>query len=96
MILEYSTRGAGELDALKGLGQEISLGVVNPGTADVESVEHIIAQVREAARLVPESKIFLNPDCGPGPFAQRPMNDADIATEKLRNIVKASEKLRHG
>lgn len=96
LILEYSTTRAGELDALKGLGQEIGLGVVNPRTADVESVEQVIAQVREAARFVPESRIFLNPDCGFGTFAQRPMNDADVATEKLRTIVRASEKLRHG
>lgn len=96
LTLEYSTTRAGELDALKGLGQEIGLGVVNPRTSDVESVEQVIAQVREAARFVPESRIFLNPDCGFGTFAQRPMNDADVATEKMRNIVKAAEQLRHG
>ena len=39
-------------------------------------------------------KFLLNPDCGFGTFAQRPMNSDEIAFEKLKVMVEAAKKLR--
>jgi len=39
-------------------------------------------------------QIYLNPDCGFGTFAERPVNTADVAAEKLRAIHQAAEVLR--
>ena len=43
-------------------------------------------------------QIFLNPDCGFGCFANRCVNDEESAARKIRNIVKAAQRLRekHG
>ncbi len=95
LVLEYATPRAGELDAVREMGdKEIGLGVVNPRTETVESVEQIIGRVQELRKFVPDEKIFLNPDCGFGTFSQRPMNSDQIALEKLKAIVKAAEELR--
>lgn len=95
LTLEYATPRAGELDAIQDIGgKEIGFGVVNPRTETVETVEQIVARVQELRKFVPDEKIFLNPDCGFGTFAQRPMNSDQIAFEKLRVIAEASKKLR--
>jgi 5-methyltetrahydropteroyltriglutamate--homocysteine methyltransferase len=39
-------------------------------------------------------QIYLNPDCGFGTFAERPVNTADVAAEKLWAIHQAAEVLR--
>ncbi|WP_066313958.1 cobalamin-independent methionine synthase II family protein [Bacillus sp. FJAT-29814] len=95
LILEYATPRAGELDAIREFGgKEIGLGVVNPRTEEIEEVEAIVARVQEVRKYLPDAKIFLNPDCGFGTFAQRPMNSDEIAVEKLKAMVAAAKKLR--
>lgn len=95
LILEYATPRAGELDAVKSLqGKELGIGVVNPRTEYVESVEQIVERAKEAAAYLSPEQIFLNPDCGFGTFAQRPMNTVQRAQEKLKIMVQAAEMLR--
>lgn len=95
LVLEYATPRAGELEALKELeGKEIGLGSINPRTEKLETVEEIVARVEKASRFVPPEKIFLNPDCGFGTFAQRPMNTPEGAFAKLKVLVEAAEMLR--
>ncbi|MBM4762997.1 cobalamin-independent methionine synthase II family protein [Bacillus sp. B15-48] len=95
LALEYATPRAGELDAINKIGgKELGLGVVNPRTETIESVDEIITRVEEARNYISDDKIFLHPDCGFGTFAQRPMNGSEIAVEKLKVIVAAAEKLR--
>lgn len=98
MFLEYATPRAGELHALTELAKlenvELGLGIVNPRTPTIETVEEIIERVKAAAKYFPIEKMYLNPDCGFGTFAQRPMNTPEIATEKLSNMAKAAEQLR--
>ncbi len=74
--------------------KEIGLGVVNPRTEEVESVEHIVARVEAALRFYRPEQIFLNPDCGFGCFANRCVNDEETAVRKMRAIVAASQTLR--
>jgi 5-methyltetrahydropteroyltriglutamate--homocysteine methyltransferase len=45
-------------------------------------------------KIFDPSKIFLNPDCGFGTFAERPMNDARVAFAKLQSISEAAKRLR--
>lgn len=95
-VLEFATPRAGGLGAVAGVleGKELGLGVVNPRTEVVESPEQIVARAREALRYVPRDRLFLNPDCGFGTFAQRPVNAPEIATRKLAAISQAAAVLR--
>lgn len=94
-ILEYATPRAGELQDIKKLdGKELGLGVINPRTESFEGVDSIVDRGREAAKILSAEKIFLNPDCGFGTFAQRPMNTSENAVNKLRVMVQAAQMLR--
>ena len=95
LALEYATPRAGELDAIRNIGgKSLGFGVINPRTVNVESVDDIVAHVEEVRAILPDEKILLNPDCGFGTFAQRPMNSDEIAFEKLKVMVEAAKKLR--
>lgn len=95
-VLEYATPRAGEIQVVGQAlaGKELGLGVVNPRTAQAESVEEIIARVEQALEFYPPERIFLNPDCGFGCFANRCVNDAETATQKIRQIVQSARILR--
>jgi 5-methyltetrahydropteroyltriglutamate--homocysteine methyltransferase len=100
-VLEFATPRAGELAVFRpypALRREIGLGVANPRSADVEAPEAIVTRVEEALHYFAPSQIFLNPDCGFGTFAERPITTPDIAASKLRAMVAAAETLRrtHG
>ena len=92
LVLEYATDRAGELVRFD--GKELGLGVVNPRTDVVESIEEICRAVDGALALYPPESIFLNPDCGFGTFSGRPMNSASIAVAKLQSMAAAARVLR--
>ena len=96
LVLEFATPRAGELEVFGEYGdeKEIGLGVVNPRSSDIEPPELIEKRVKEATKFFDPSKIFLNPDCGFGTFAERPVNDALTAAAKLRSIATAAQELR--
>ncbi|HZH97498.1 MAG TPA: cobalamin-independent methionine synthase II family protein [Fimbriimonadaceae bacterium] len=92
LVLEYATPRAGELIEVG--EKELGLGCVNPRTDTVETAEEIASRVGEATRFVEREKIFLNPDCGFGTFASRPMNEIDAIRSKLKSLVAAAQMLR--
>jgi 5-methyltetrahydropteroyltriglutamate--homocysteine methyltransferase len=92
LVLEYATPRAGELVA-PGV-HELGMGVVNPRSDEVESPEAIEARVREALKHVPAERMFLNPDCGFGTFAARPMNAPAVAKAKLAAMAEAARRVR--
>jgi len=96
MVLEYATPRAGELAAFDRWPRikEIGLGVVNPRTDEMEPVEQVVDRVHEALQYFDPQQVFLNPDCGFGTFAERPMNPPEIAAQKLKIIAKAAQQLR--
>jgi 5-methyltetrahydropteroyltriglutamate--homocysteine methyltransferase len=95
LILEYATPRAGELDVIQAQeGKELGLGVVNPRTEDIETVQQLLGKVKEATQYLSPEQIFLNPDCGFGTFAQRPMNTVARAKGKIRMMVQATQILR--
>ncbi len=99
LVLEFATPRAGELsslledDAIRG-GKELGLGVVNPRTPELESVDAIVARAREALAWLPPERLWLNPDCGFATFASRPMNAQEVARRKLEAMVAAARLLR--
>jgi 5-methyltetrahydropteroyltriglutamate--homocysteine methyltransferase len=92
LVLEYATERAGDL--LKFQWKELGLGVVNPRIKRVESSEEIGRAIEQAMKLYPKDKLFLNPDCGFGTFSNRPVNNSDIAAQKLKAIVSAARTFR--
>ena len=96
LVLEFATPRAGELKVFKEYGdeKELGLGVVNPRSSEVESPDLVVSRVREATQFFDPSRIYLNPDCGFGTFAERPVNDAQTAFAKLKSISQAAQRLR--
>jgi 5-methyltetrahydropteroyltriglutamate--homocysteine methyltransferase len=96
LVLEMATPRAGESEVFKEYGdeKEIGLGVVNPRTDSIESVEEIVDRTKEFLRYFSPEKIYLNPDCGFGTFAERNVNTPDVAFRKLRAMAQAAAVLR--
>jgi 5-methyltetrahydropteroyltriglutamate--homocysteine methyltransferase len=94
--LEYATARAGPPGALAELrpDAQIGYGVVNPRTAEIEAPEAIVKRVRELTEFVAPDRVYLNPDCGFGTFAERPMADARTAFAKLAALAAAARELR--
>jgi 5-methyltetrahydropteroyltriglutamate--homocysteine methyltransferase len=95
-VLEFATPRAGELAVFEHYRKqrEIGLGVVNPRSDEIEPPQFIINKVNEALEYFEPEQIYLNPDCGFGTFAERPMNPAQVACQKLHTIARAAEQLR--
>ncbi len=96
LVLECATPRAGELAVFEHYKRvkEIGLGVANPRSDEIESPEFIVGKVKEALDYFAPEQIYLNPDCGFGTFAERPMNPAEIAAKKLLAIAEAAQQLR--
>ena len=92
LVLEHATDRAGDIIAFP--RKELGLGVVNPRTDSIESVASIRSAVEHAVCLYPPSSVFLNPDCGFGTFANRPMNSEAVAAAKISAMVAAARDLR--
>lgn len=100
LTLEFSTPRAGEISSL--LSSDLirdnctlGLGVMNPRTDDIESLEIIISRVKEALEYLPKHKVWLNPDCGFATFANRPVSTKDVIEKKLERLNEAKLKLRN-
>ena len=96
LVLECATPRAGEMEVFKEYRneKEIGLGVVNPRTDEIESPEEIVSKVKEILEFFDPDKVYLNPDCGFGTFAERNVNTPEIAQKKLAAISQAAAKLR--
>jgi len=96
LVLEYATPRAGDLAVI---GQalsdrEVGLGVCNPRTDEAESPDWIAQRIREAMKYWSPEKIFLNPDCGFGCFANRCVNEQQVAFQKLKAMATAAQQVR--
>ena len=96
LVLECATPRAGEMEVFKEYAneKEIGFGVVNPRTDEVEPPEQIVDRVKELLEYFDPDKIYLNPDCGFGTFAERNVNTHEVASQKMLAIVQAAEQLR--
>ena len=95
-VLEYATPRAGDASLLASLPEtaHIGFGVVNPRTDELEDPDAIAARVAGLAAVLGHERIHLNPDCGFGTFAERPMNSAARAEDKVRVLAQAAQRLR--
>jgi 5-methyltetrahydropteroyltriglutamate--homocysteine methyltransferase len=96
LVLEMATPRAGEVDVFKEYRneKELGLGVANPRTDEVENPAQIVQRVKHVLKYFDPEKIYLNPDCGFGTFAERCVNNAQTAYRKLQAIAEAAEILR--
>ncbi len=96
LVLECATPRAGEMEVFKEYSneKEIGLGVVNPRTDEIEPPEQIVERVKELLQYFDPDKIYLNPDCGFGTFAERNVNTHEMAARKMAVITEAAEILR--
>ena len=96
LVLECATPRAGEMEVFKEYRneKEIGLGVVNPRTDEIESPQQIVDRVKEILEYFDPDKVYLNPDCGFGTFAERNVNTPETAEKKLRAMSQAAYKLR--
>ena len=92
LVLEYATERAGDL--LDFPDKELGLGVVNPRTIEVESVDDIRQSIARAIDRYGKDRVFINPDCGFATFSNRPVNSDEIALNKVRAMREAVEPLR--
>jgi 5-methyltetrahydropteroyltriglutamate--homocysteine methyltransferase len=97
-LLELCTPRAGEIEALKELpaDRRIGVGLVNPKSDIVESLDEIVAKAKRAVDLFGADRIFLNPDCGFATFADNPVCTSHLAESKLAALVQAAEILKNG
>ncbi len=96
LVLECATPRAGEMAVFQEYAneKEIGFGVVNPRTDEIEPPEQIISRVKELLQYFDPDKIYLNPDCGFGTFAERNVNTHEMAARKMQAITDAAEILR--
>ncbi|MFQ5425858.1 MAG: vitamin-B12 independent methionine synthase [Gaiellales bacterium] len=96
LVLEMATPRAGEVDVFKEYRneKEIGLGVVNPRSDEIEDVATVVGRARAMLEHFDPEKIYLNPDCGFGTFAERNVNTPEIAGRKLEVIGEAAQILR--
>ena len=96
LVLECATPRAGEMEVFKEYAneKEIGLGVVNPRTDELETPDQIVDRVKEMLQYFDADKIYLNPDCGFGTFAERNINTSEGAFHKMRVIGEAARELR--
>jgi 5-methyltetrahydropteroyltriglutamate--homocysteine methyltransferase len=73
---------------------EIGLGVCHPRSADIEPVDFVVNKVKTLLQYRKPEQIYLNPDCGFGTFAERPVNTMAVAASKLQVLHQAAEALR--
>ena len=100
LTLEFSTPRAGEISSLfsSNLIRDnciLGLGVMNPRTDDIESLESILSRVEEVLHYIPKERIWLNPDCGFATFANRPVSTMEIIDKKLARLNEAKNTLRN-
>ena len=96
LVLECATPRAGEMEVFKEYSneKEIGLGVVNPRTDEIESPQQIVDSVKQILEYFDPDKVYLNPDCGFGTFAERNVNTPETAEKKLRAMSQAADMLR--
>ena len=96
LVLECATPRAGEMEVFKEYRneKEIGMGVTNPRTDEIETPEEIVSRVKEILQFFDPDKVYLNPDCGFGTFAERNVNTPETAEKKLQAMAQAAEQLR--
>ncbi len=99
LALEFSTPRAGELSSLLAdsrIGEHtaLGLGVINPRTDEMETLDSILYRAEEALNYLPKERLWLNPDCGFATFSNSPVNILENISGKIRSLTEAVSILR--
>lgn len=96
LLLEMCTPRAGDEAVIKSLARDyrIGVGVVNPKSAEIETIEAVLARAERAIGLFGAERVVLHPDCGFATFADSPVASAEVAEQKLKVVVAAARRLR--
>lgn len=99
LTLEFSTPRAGELGSLLADSRiaertALGLGVINPRTDDIETVDPILSRVQEAMTYLTMDRLWLNPDCGFATFSNSPVNVLETISGKIRSLTETAAILR--
>ncbi len=88
--MEFANSDFAFLDALKrfGFDKDLSLGVVDSHTHEIESVEEIESRIRRACEILPPETIWPDPDCG---LKTRTVEES---MAKMRAIAQATRNVR--
>ena len=93
--MEFNSPVARQLQSLEGFPDDklLGLGVIAPGSPEVETPETVVHRVEAAMRFVDKERLTLNPDCG---FATTAGNGAnfDRAFLKLSAMCRGARLLR--
>jgi 5-methyltetrahydropteroyltriglutamate--homocysteine methyltransferase len=95
LTLEFTAAGADDVSALRGLREdlEIGLGCLSCQPGEVDAVETIVGRVERALAHVAPERITLNPDCGFAPGSAAVVS-IDEVYQKLKNETAAAARLR--
>jgi 5-methyltetrahydropteroyltriglutamate--homocysteine methyltransferase len=95
LALEFAMPQAGTVSVLAGLPSTMRLGFgcLDVRSEDEETVETVVARVRQALRHVPPERLTLNPDCGFAPSGANPI-PLDEPYAKLKALGAAARYLR--
>jgi 5-methyltetrahydropteroyltriglutamate--homocysteine methyltransferase len=95
LTLEFTAPEAGDMAVLRGLRDdlEIGLGCVGTQPGQIDSVEQIVERVRLALQHIAAERITLNPDCGFAPGSAAAVS-IDEVYQKLKNEAAAARRLR--
>ena len=69
-------------------GSKISAGCVDTASAEVETIDVIRERIRATMALIPPERLWVSPDCGMRLLSR------DVALEKLKRMVAATQELR--
>ena len=72
----------------------LGLGVINPRTDEIETLDSILSRVEEAMTYLPKERLWLNPDCGFATFSNSPVNILENISGKIRSLTEAVSILR--
>ena len=93
--MEFNSPVARQLQPLEGFPEDklLGLGVIAPGSPEVETPETVVGRVEAAMRFVDKERITLNPDCG---FATTAGNGANLDRSflKLSAMCRGAQLLR--
>jgi len=96
LLLELCTPRAGDEAILRSLPEDyrLGIGVINPKSPDVDSLEVVLARAEKAIHLFGPDRVLLHPDCGFATFADSPVTSSELAEQKLGVVVEAARRLR--
>ena len=93
-LLEYDSERAGSFEPLRFVPRDkiVVLGLVTTKSTDIETVDHLLSRIEEAARYIPIQQLALSPQCGFGSSAAESI-PAEAQWKKLEVILETAARV---